>query len=70
MQDNQLAGVLGGSGGMSIIPAVVQVFLKYFVLGMDPLDAVQSPRVYHKVPNLLLLLRMGFIENFKWVFDF
>ncbi|GMN50667.1 hypothetical protein TIFTF001_019821 [Ficus carica] len=53
-KDNQLAGVLGGSGGMSIIPAVVQVFLKYFVLGMDPLDAVQSPRVYHKlIPNIV-----------------
>ena len=49
LQDNQLAGVVGGSGGMNIIPAVTQVFLNYFVLGMEPLDAVQNPRVYHRV---------------------
>ncbi|CAN6564464.1 unnamed protein product [Malus baccata var. baccata] len=49
LQDNQLAGVLGGSGGMNIIPAVTQVFVNHFVLGMDPLDAVQSPRIYHRV---------------------
>ncbi|POO00580.1 Gamma-glutamyltranspeptidase [Trema orientale] len=51
-KDNQLVGALGGSGGMDIIPAVVQVFLNYFVLGMKPLAAVQSPRIYHKlIPN-------------------
>lgn len=44
-----MVGVIGGSGGMYIIPAVLQVFLNHFVLGMNPLDAVQSPRVYHKV---------------------
>ncbi|EXB24697.1 Gamma-glutamyltranspeptidase 1 [Morus notabilis] len=53
-KDNQLLGVLGGSGGINIIPAVVQIFLNYFVLGKDPLDAVQSPRVYHKlIPNIV-----------------
>ncbi|XP_076892691.1 glutathione hydrolase 3-like [Bidens hawaiensis] len=54
LKDKQLAGVVGGSGGMNIIPAVAQAFLNYFVLGMDPTDAVQSPRVYHKlIPNVV-----------------
>lgn len=54
VKDDQLAGVIGGSGGMYIIPAVIQVFLNHFVLGMEPLDAVQSPRVYHKLmPNVV-----------------
>ncbi|CAI0543678.1 unnamed protein product [Linum tenue] len=51
---NQLAGVLGGSGGLYIIPAIVQVFLNHFVLGMKPLHAVLSPRVYHDlIPNVV-----------------
>uniref|UniRef100_A0A5B7C4H7 Putative gamma-glutamyltranspeptidase 3-like n=1 Tax=Davidia involucrata TaxID=16924 RepID=A0A5B7C4H7_DAVIN len=55
LKDNQLAGVLGGSGGMYIIPAVIQVFLNHFIIGMEPLAAVQSPRVYHKlIPNVVL----------------
>ncbi|KAI3805669.1 hypothetical protein L1987_28242 [Smallanthus sonchifolius] len=54
VKDGQLAGVIGGSGGMYIIPAVIQVFLNHFILGMEPLDAVQSPRVYHKLmPNVV-----------------
>ncbi|KAJ0031710.1 hypothetical protein Pint_13317 [Pistacia integerrima] len=54
-KDNQLAGVIGGSGGMNIIPAVTQVFLNHFILGMEPLAAVQNPRVYHKlIPNMVL----------------
>ncbi|KAJ9183868.1 hypothetical protein P3X46_007670 [Hevea brasiliensis] len=53
-KDDQLVGVLGGSGGMDIIPAVTQVFINHFVLGMEPLTAVQSPRVYHKlIPNIV-----------------
>ena len=44
---------MGGSGGLFIIPAVLQVFLNHFVLRMEPLTAVESPRVYHKVLNLL-----------------
>ncbi|MBA0838891.1 hypothetical protein Goarm_004675 [Gossypium armourianum] len=53
-KDNQLAGVIGGSGGMNIIPAVTQVFLNHFVLGMEPLAAVQHPRIYHElIPNLV-----------------
>lgn len=49
MQDDQLVGVIGGSGGMNIIAAVIQVFLNHFVLGMEPLDSVQNPRIYHTV---------------------
>ncbi|KAG8656985.1 hypothetical protein MANES_03G029500v8 [Manihot esculenta] len=48
-KDDKLVGVLGGSGGMYIIPAVIQVFINHFILGMEPLTAVQSPRVYHEV---------------------
>ncbi|GKC82834.1 gamma-glutamyltranspeptidase 1 [Tanacetum coccineum] len=48
VKGDQLVGVIGGSGGMYIIPAVIQVFLNHFILGMEPLDAVQSPRVYRK----------------------
>ncbi|PSS15547.1 Gamma-glutamyltranspeptidase [Actinidia chinensis var. chinensis] len=55
LKDNQLAGVIGGSGGIYIIPAVIQVFLNHFILGMEPLAAVQNPRVYHKlIPNVVL----------------
>ncbi|MCL7047874.1 hypothetical protein MKW94_021856 [Papaver nudicaule] len=55
LKDNQLAGVIGGSGGLYIIPAVVQVFLNHFVIGMEPLAAIQHPRVYHLViPNVVL----------------
>ncbi|PWA64872.1 Gamma-glutamyltranspeptidase [Artemisia annua] len=41
-EGDQLVGVIGGSGGMYLIPAVIQVFLNHFILGMEPLDAVQS----------------------------
>ncbi|CAK9148554.1 unnamed protein product [Ilex paraguariensis] len=55
LKDNELVGVVGGSGGLYIIPAVIQVFLNHFVLGMEPLAAVQSARVYHKlIPNVVL----------------
>ncbi|XP_074280893.1 glutathione hydrolase 3-like [Silene latifolia] len=54
LKDGQLAGVIGGSGGSNIIAAVAQVFINHFVLGMDPLAAVQSPRVYPKLmPNVV-----------------
>ncbi|KAE9600659.1 putative aminoacyltransferase, Omega peptidase [Lupinus albus] len=53
-KDDQLVGVIGGSGGMNIIPAVIQVFLNHFIKGMNPLEAVQSPRIYHKlIPNVV-----------------
>lgn len=54
-KDNELVGVIGASGGIYIIPAVIQVFLNHFVLKMSPLEAVKSPRVYHKLdPNQVL----------------
>ncbi|CAM8935720.1 unnamed protein product [Rhodiola kirilowii] len=54
-KNDQLVGVMGGSGGINIIPAVAQVFMNHFVLGMNALDAVQSPRVYHKlIPNVVM----------------
>ncbi|CAN8326436.1 unnamed protein product [Cochlearia groenlandica] len=53
-KDGQMVAALGGSGGMNIIPAVIQVFLNCFVLKMTPLEAVESPRVYHKlIPNVV-----------------
>lgn len=60
MQDNHLVGVIGGSGGMNIIPAVAQVFLNHFVLGLNPLVAVQSPRIYHKVLYLIPFIDIAF----------
>ncbi|XP_042385184.1 glutathione hydrolase 3-like [Zingiber officinale] len=55
LKDNQLAGVAGASGGLNIIPAVLQVFLNHFILEMDPLKAVQHPRLFHKlIPNEVL----------------
>jgi len=54
LKGGQLAGVLGGSGGLKIIPAVVQVFLNHFINEMDPLVAVTAPRVYHRlIPNIV-----------------
>ncbi|KAJ0263075.1 hypothetical protein HA466_0035000 [Hirschfeldia incana] len=54
-KDNELVGVIGASGGIYIIPAVIQVFINHFVLNMSPLEAVKSPRVYHKlIPNQVL----------------
>ena len=51
LQDGQLVGVIGGSGGMNIISAVIQVFVNHFILGMPPLPAIESPRIYHTVPS-------------------
>ncbi|CAL5186384.1 unnamed protein product [Lathyrus oleraceus] len=54
-KDDQLVGVIGGSGGMRIIPEVTQVFLNHFILGMKPLDAVLRPRIYTKLlPDTVL----------------
>ncbi|VVB11171.1 unnamed protein product [Arabis nemorensis] len=73
-KDGQLVGVLGGSGGMNIIPAVIQVFLNSFVLKMKPLEAVESARVYHElIPNVVRYEnftaingdRIGFTEDSK-----
>ena len=62
-QHNQLAGVIGGSGGSDIIPAVVQVFINHFILGMEPLAAVQSPRVYHEVELIGSLRKLNLLNN-------
>ncbi|CAA7389655.1 unnamed protein product [Spirodela intermedia] len=54
LKNGQLAGIIGASGGLNIISAVTQVFLNHFVLGMEALDAVRHPRVYHKlIPNVV-----------------
>ncbi|KAK9131070.1 hypothetical protein Sjap_011557 [Stephania japonica] len=54
LKDNQLAGVIGGSGGIRITPAVVQVFLNHFISSMKPLAAVQHSRVYPLLtPNVV-----------------
>ncbi|KAL4284344.1 hypothetical protein GQ457_16G003070 [Hibiscus cannabinus] len=61
--DNQLAGVIGGSGGLKIILAVAQVFLNHFILGMEPLAAVRHPRIYHKLSNELHIGSLQLIPN-------
>ncbi|KAL8503133.1 hypothetical protein ACS0TY_022031 [Phlomoides rotata] len=54
LKDNQLVGVIGASGGLDIIPAVVQVLINHFLLAMEPLAAVQSARIYHRlIPNVV-----------------
>ncbi|XP_078429053.1 glutathione hydrolase 3-like [Wolffia australiana] len=54
LKGDQLAGILGASGGTNIISAVAQVFINHFVLGMSSEEAVKHPRVYHKlIPNLI-----------------
>ncbi|XP_023898527.1 glutathione hydrolase 3 [Quercus suber] len=64
-KDDELAGVVGGSGGMNIIPAVLQVFLNHFILGMEPLAAVQNPRVYHKlIPNVVCYENWTVIDGY------
>ncbi|KAL8137029.1 hypothetical protein V2J09_003030 [Rumex salicifolius] len=64
LKDNQLAGVVGGSGGLYIISAVIQVFLNHFVLGMEPLASIQSPRVYHKLqPNVVFYENVTVIDG-------
>ncbi|XP_022749885.1 glutathione hydrolase 3-like [Durio zibethinus] len=63
-KDNQLAGVIGGSGGMNIIPAVTQVFLNHFILGMEPLAAVHRPRIYHRlIPNVVSYENLTVIDG-------
>ncbi|KAF3772948.1 Gamma-glutamyltranspeptidase 3 [Nymphaea thermarum] len=64
LKDNQLAGVIGGSGGTLIIPAVIQVFVNHFILSMGAEASVQKPRVYHKlIPNTVLYENWTFING-------
>lgn len=54
IKDGLLVGVIGGSGGSDIIAAVIQVFLNHYIFGMEPLAAVENPRVYPElIPNLV-----------------
>ncbi|WOL01972.1 hypothetical protein Cni_G10691 [Canna indica] len=70
LKDDQLAGVMGASGGLNIIPAVVQVFLNHFILGMTPLSAVQHPRVFHKlIPNEVLYENFTAIDGEEIEFE-
>jgi gamma-glutamyltranspeptidase/glutathione hydrolase/leukotriene-C4 hydrolase len=46
---------------MNIVPAVLQVFVNQFILGMEPLAAVESPRVYHKVPDSFQYINVIYI---------
>ncbi|KAK1551179.1 hypothetical protein Q3G72_031547 [Acer saccharum] len=63
-KDDQVVGVIGGSGGLNIIPAVIQVFLNNFILAMDPLAAVQNPRVYHRlIPNVVMYENLTMIDG-------
>lgn len=39
------------------------MFLNHFIVGMDPLDAVQKPRVYHKVRSLLRPTTSEFVTD-------
>ena len=49
IEGGKLRMVVGASGGPMIITSVVQSFLNYFDLGLDPLDAIQSPRLHHQL---------------------
>ncbi|XP_023521514.1 glutathione hydrolase 3-like isoform X1 [Cucurbita pepo subsp. pepo] len=63
-KDDRLIAVLGGSGGMKIIPAVIQVFLNYFSLGFQPFPAVERSRVYHQlIPNVVKYENLTFIDG-------
>ncbi|PWA34901.1 gamma-glutamyltranspeptidase 1 [Artemisia annua] len=54
IKDGNVKAVLGASGGVKIIPATTEVFLNYFVKGMDPLSAILAPRLYHQlIPNVV-----------------
>ncbi|KAL9669248.1 hypothetical protein QQ045_006791 [Rhodiola kirilowii] len=53
MKGKELIGVMGGSGGVHIVPAVIQVFINHFILGMQPEKAVLNPRFHHQLwPNV------------------
>ncbi|MQM20810.1 hypothetical protein Taro_053838 [Colocasia esculenta] len=54
VQNGQLRGVVGASGGAMIIAGTLEVFLNYFAKRMDPLSAVMAPRAYHQlIPNVV-----------------
>lgn len=54
LQGGRLRAVVGASGGAYIIAGTTEVFLNYFVKGMDPLSSVMAPRYYHQlIPNVV-----------------
>ncbi|XP_027073960.1 glutathione hydrolase 1-like [Coffea arabica] len=54
LQGGKLKAVVGASGGSKIIAGTAEVFLNYFVNGMDPLASVMAPRFYHElIPNVV-----------------
>uniref|UniRef100_A0A1D1YP72 Glutathione hydrolase n=1 Tax=Anthurium amnicola TaxID=1678845 RepID=A0A1D1YP72_9ARAE len=55
LENGQLKGVVGASGGAMIIAGTVEVFLNHFAKKMDPLSAVMAPRIYHQlIPNVVM----------------
>ncbi len=56
LKDDKVVLVVGGSGGPTIITGTLQVLLNILAFDMDPLAAVQAPRIHHQwVPEVLLL---------------
>ncbi|KAI3747427.1 hypothetical protein L6452_09884 [Arctium lappa] len=54
LKDGKVKAVLGASGGIKIPPGTAEVFVNYFVKGMDPFSAVMAPRTYHQLfPNVV-----------------
>ncbi|KAL4194104.1 hypothetical protein AMTRI_Chr05g57600 [Amborella trichopoda] len=54
LENGQLKGVMGASGGLRIVPANIQVYLNHFIHRMDPFESILAPRLYHAlVPNIL-----------------
>ncbi|KAJ9541163.1 hypothetical protein OSB04_027669 [Centaurea solstitialis] len=54
LKDGKVKAVLGASGGIKITPGTAEVFVNYFLKGMDPFSAVMAPRTYHQlIPNVV-----------------
>ena len=53
---------------MNIVPAVLQVFLNHFILGMEPLAAVENPRVYHKVHDSSQYINIIYIYIYIYIY--
>mmetsp|Transcript_4486 Transcript_4486/g.16090 ORF Transcript_4486/g.16090 Transcript_4486/m.16090 type:complete len:322 (+) Transcript_4486:1257-2222(+) len=52
----RIVAVVGGSGGPRIITGTFQTIVRLLLLGMDPLTAIQTPRLHHQlVPDELKL---------------
>jgi len=47
-RDDRLRMVVGGSGGPTIITAVLQNILNHIVYGMDATEAISAPRFHHQ----------------------